>query len=324
MDIKAKTKLFLLDNIVWLICIGLYIIFSFLVPRGFLNLHNIEFILYTSSMIGLLVFGESLALISGNLDLSLAQNAGLSAMIIGYILGVAYPNIPGWIGIIVIIIVGAMLGSINGILIGRIGFNAFLATLATHLVFDWSTFWIRRGAIVNLPNSFLAVGEIMVCGIHISIFIFIIVAICLHFLLIKTKFGNWIYATGDNPNTTKMMGIDVGLVNIYIFTIAGALAGLSGLLYIGYIGCVTSLIGQGMIFNAFAGAIIGGVSLKGGKGGIIGAFGGVLMLGILDAGLTMLRINPEIRGILSGIVLALAVLINIRVERARDKILMPH
>jgi len=324
MDTEAKIKLFLLDNVVWLICIGLYILFSFLVPRGFLQLHNIEFILYTSSMIGLLVFGQSLALISGNLDLSLAQNTGLSAMITGYILGIAYPNTPGWIGIIMIIIVGAMLGSINGILIGRIGFNAFLATLATYLVFDWSTFWIRRGAIVNLPKSFLAVGEMTVGGIHISIFIFIIVAICLHFLLSKTKFGNWIYATGDNPNTTRMMGVDIGLVDFYVFTIAGALAGLSGLLYIGYIGCVTSLIAQGMIFNAFAGAIIGGVSLKGGKGGIIGAFGGVLMLGILEAGLTMLKINPELRGVLSGIVLGLAILINIKVEQTRERILMPH
>ena len=120
------------------------------------------------------------------------------------------------------------------------------------------------------------------------------------------------------------MGVNVGRVFLIVFTITGALAGLSGLLYTGYIGSVTSLVAQGNIFNAFAGAIIGGVSLKGGKGSIIGALGGIIMMGILDAGLTMFNVDPSIRGILMGVVLGVAIYINITVENLRDKILMPH
>src|SRR6056297_2912418 len=144
MERQARIKLFVLDNIVWFISAGLYLFFVALRPEGFLKLQNIEFIVYTSSMIGLLVFGEAFALITGNLDISLAQNAGLSAMIVGFLLGVAMPGMPGWVGIILIIVVGALLGSINGLLIGKLGYNAFLATLVTYLVFDWATFAIRR------------------------------------------------------------------------------------------------------------------------------------------------------------------------------------
>ncbi|MCF7937657.1 MAG: ABC transporter permease [Spirochaetales bacterium] len=324
MERQARIKLFVLDNIVWFISAGLYLFFVALRPEGFLKLQNIEFIVYTSSMIGLLVFGEAFALITGNLDISLAQNAGLSAMIVGFLLGVAMPGIPGWVGIILVIVVGALLGSINGLLIGKLGYNAFLATLVTYLVFDWSTYAIRRGAIVNLPDSYLAAGSMKIGGIHISIIIFLVIAYLLYLLLNKTRFGNWIYASGDNEKTTRMMGVNVGRVFLIVFTLTGALAGLSGLLYTGYIGSVTSLVAQGKIFNAFAGAIIGGVSLKGGKGSIIGALGGIIMLGILDAGLTMFNVDPSVRGILMGVVLGVAIYINITVENLRDKILMPH
>lgn len=323
MEIKTRVKLFLIDNLVWIINIGLYIFFAVLNPKGFLTLRNVEFILYTSSMIGFLVFGEALVLITGNMDLSLAQNAGLSAMVGGFLLGVVFTGLPGWVGILIVIVTGALLGAVNGILVGKVGYNAFLGTLATYLIFDWSTSWIRRGAIVNLPDSFLAPGEAQVGGVHIAIFLFLGAVLLLHFILRKTKFGLHVYASGGNPNTTEMMGVDVGNVLLWVFTIGGALAGISGLLYVGYVSSVTSTIAEGTIFNAFAGAIIGGISLRGGRGRITGAMGGVILLGILDAGLTMLNVDPSVRGVLTGVVLLVAIFINMTISRLRDEILMP-
>lgn len=321
---KKKVKLALIDNMVWLIGAGLYVLFSILVPKGFLTLRNVEFILYTSSMVGFLVLAEALVLVTGNMDLSLAQNAGFSAMVGGFLLGVMFPNLPGWLGILVVITVGGLCGAVNGILVGKIGYNAFLGTLATYLSFEWATYWIRRGAIVGLPKSFLAPGDMKIGGVHIAIFIFVLVAVILHLVLRRTKFGIQIYSTGGNADTTEMMGINVSTVLFWVFALAGVLAGVSGLLYVGYVGSVTSLIAQGKIFNAFAGAIIGGISLRGGRGSLMGALGGVIMLGILDAGLTMLSVAPEIRGVLTGIVLLVAILINMLMTRLRDRILMPH
>lgn len=323
MKVSPRIKLFIIDNIIWFINAGLYALFIILVPRGFLTLHNVEFILYVSSMIGFLVLGEALVLITAGMDLSLAQNAGLSAMVGGFLLGVMIPGLPGWVGIIVVLAAGTAFGAVNGLLVGRLNYNAFLATLGTFIVFNWSTFWIRRGAIVNLPSSFLAPGNAKIGGIHIAIFIFLAMALFLHLMLRYTRFGMRMYAVGDNPRATMMMGVNVGTVLFWVFTVSGLLAGFSGLMYLGYVGAVTSLIAENKIFSAFAGAVLGGISLRGGRGSIMGALGGVVLLGILDAGLTMLSVSPEIRGVLTGLVLLVAVMINMMIARLRDRILMP-
>jgi len=321
---KDKIKLVLIDNIVWIICIILYIAFIFLRPQGFLSLQNIETILRVGSMVGFLVLAEALVLLTGNMDLSLAQNAGLSAMVGGYVIRVMFPNLSGWIGIIIVVAVGGLLGAINGFLVGKLKYNAFLATLSTYLIFDWATFWIRRGTIVKLPGIFVAAGDYKIGGVHIAIIIFLGVAFLLHLFLTRTEFGLNVYAIGGNPKTTEMMGIRVDNVILGVFTLAGMLAGLSALIYIGYIGSVTSLIAQGRIFDAFAGAIIGGISLRGGRGTILGALGGIVMLGIIDAGLTMLLITPEARGVLNGFVLLIAIAINMYITKVRDRILVPR
>ena len=323
-QVNTRVKVLIVDNFIWFINAGLYILFIILNPRGFLTIHNVEFILYVSSMLGFLVLGEALAMITGGMDLSLAQNAGLSAMVGGFILGVMAPNLPGWLGAIIVLVVGTALGAVNGLLVGKLKYNPFLATLGTFIVFDWATFWIRRGAIVNLPASFLAPGSGTIGGVHIAIFLFLFMALLLHLMLRYTQFGVSVYAVGDNPKAAMMMGINVGKVLFGVFTLGGLLAGFSGLIYLGYIGAVTSLIAQNKIFEAFAGAVLGGVSLRGGRGSIMGALGGVILLGILDAGLTMLNVSPEIRGVLTGFVLLVAVMINMAISRLRDRILMPH
>jgi len=323
-QVNTRVKVLIVDNFIWFINAGLYILFIILNPRGFLTIHNVEFILYVSSMLGFLVLGEALAMITGGMDLSLAQNAGLSAMVGGFILGVMAPNLPGWLGVIIVLIAGTAFGAVNGLLVGKLKYNPFLATLGTFIVFDWATFWIRRGAIVNLPASFLAPGSGTIGGVHIAIFLFLFMALLLHLMLRYTQFGVSVYAVGDNPKAAMMMGINVGKVLFGVFTLGGLLAGFSGLIYLGYIGAVTSLIAQNKIFEAFAGAVLGGVSLRGGRGSIMGALGGVLLLGILDAGLTMLNVSPEIRGVLTGFVLLVAVMINMAISRLRDRILMPH
>lgn len=322
--VNTRVKVLIVDNFIWFINAGLYILFIILNPRGFLTIHNVEFILYVSSMLGFLVLGEALAMITGGMDLSLAQNAGLSAMVGGFILGVMAPSLPGWLGVIIVLIAGTAFGAVNGLLVGKLKYNPFLATLGTFIVFDWATFWIRRGAIVNLPASFLAPGSGTIGGVHIAIFLFLFMALLLHLMLRYTQFGVSVYAVGDNPKAAMMMGINVGKVLFGVFTLGGLLAGFSGLIYLGYIGAVTSLIAQNKIFEAFAGAVLGGVSLRGGRGSIMGALGGVILLGILDAGLTMLNVSPEIRGVLTGFVLLVAVMINMAISRLRDRILMPH
>lgn len=325
-DLKEKVdlteiKLLVIDNFVWILCVAIYILFVILTPTGFIRWTNIESILYVSSMLGFLVLGEAIILLTGNLDLSLAQNAGLSVMVAGHLL--LYNDwMSGWLGIAIVLGVATVLGMVNGLMVGGFGLNAFLATLVTYITYDWATFLIRRASIVDLPKSFF-ITDSSIGGVHIAIPIFITIAVLTHIVLTRTRFGVHVYSVGGNPETTRMMGINVSTTLFWSFTIAGTFAGISGLMYVGYMSTVATTVAQGQIFNAFAGAIIGGISLKGGRGRVLGALGGVILLGILDAGLTMLAVSPEIRGILTGIVLLAAIVINLVMENLRDRILMP-
>lgn len=317
-----RIKLMLVDYMIWLIIAGIFIFFSCTIPR-FFTFKNILFTLYVVSPLGLLVFGEAICLLGGNMDLSLSQNAGLTAMIVGVILVDWATWLPGWTGIILMVLVGAGLGAVNGFFVGRVKINPFLVTLSTFLMYNWATYYLRRGAIVKLPGVLLIPGGGRIGGVFIAIPILIGMAIFLYFILDHTRFGSHIRAIGGNSDAANMLGIKVGNTHFWIFTIAGALAGGAGLLYTGYLKCIPSTIAEGDIFLAFAGAIIGGISLGGGRGSAIGALGGVFLMGVIDAGCTMTAMEPALRGVLNGFILLAAILINKTRANLKDRILMP-
>ena len=234
------------------------------------------------------------------------------------------PFLPGWSGVILVVLIGALLGSVNGFFVGKVGINPFLVTLSTFLMYNWLTFAINRGAISNVSSALVFLGGGQVLGIFFAIFVMLAVCLCLGFILTRTRFGGYVHAMGGNSEAAKTLGISLPWMNFWVFTIAGALAGLSGLLYIGYLKSIPSTIAGGDdIFLAFAGAIIGGVSLKGGEGTMTGALGGVLLLGIIDTGTAMTLINPAVRGFLNGLILLGAILINKYRVELRDRILIP-
>lgn len=319
---SEKIKLGLVEHLIWLIILGVFIVFSLTIPH-FFTIRNLLFILYAASPLGFLVFGEAIALLSGNMDLSLSENAGLTAMLVGVILVDWAPWLPGWVGIILMVLVGALLGAVNGFFVGKMKINPFLITLSTFIMFNWSTYYLRRGVIVKVPAALLVLGGGKTGGIFNSIFVLVGMVFILYILLEHTRFGSHIKAIGGNSEASGMLGISVENTNFWIFTISGALAGISGLLYVGYLKCIPSTIADGAIFLAFAGAIMGGVSLQGGRGSIIGALGGLILMGIIDAGCTMTAMEPALRGVLNGFILLIAILINRTRESLRDRILMP-
>ncbi|HUI72478.1 MAG TPA: ABC transporter permease [Spirochaetia bacterium] len=318
-----KIRLFVVKNLIWAIVVFVFLVFSVTLPN-FFTLQNVHLILYVASAIGMLVFAESLVLISGSMDLSVAHIAGLSSMLVGSLTIQWLPFLPGWTGIILIVIVGALLGSVNGFFVGWVGINPFLVTLSTFLMYNWLTFLLNRGAITNVSPALVFLGGAQVLGIYVAIILLLVLCVFLGFILTRTRFGGYVHAMGGNPEATRMLGISLPWMSFGVFTIAGALAGLAGLLYVGYLDSIPSTIAGGDdIFLAFAGAIIGGVSLKGGEGTMTGALGGVLLLGIIDTGTAMTLINPALRGFLDGLILLLAILINKYRVELRDRILMP-
>jgi ribose/xylose/arabinose/galactoside ABC-type transport system permease subunit len=317
-----KLQLFLLENLVWVIFAGFFLVFGLLKPYAFLTLSNFRFLIFSSAALGFLVLAEATALLSGNFDLSVGQMAGFLAMLNAKIITAWLPNTPWYFAIIFIVLLGGLMGAINGTLVGKVRLNPFLVTLAMYMVFRGGTLTVSTLPISKgFPDLYLAVGGDSIAGIPMAIFVLAAGVVILAFVLQSTKFGSHIYAVGSNAEAANMTGINVGNMILFTYIVVGLLVGVAALLFSGFIGSATPGLANDTIFIAFAGAVIGGINLHGGRGKLSGAVGGILLVGTIDAGLTMMYVPPEQVRVYMGILVLAALLINRAKESARDRIL---
>ena len=320
-----KIGLFVLENLVWFLTLAIFIAFGLFI-EGFLTLKIVYFILYISSPVGILVLAQSLCLLSGNFDLSIAQNAGLSALIIGLIIGREMPGvIPTPLAISLVPFLGGVLGAVNGFFVGKVRINSFLVTLSTYLIYQFLAYYFLTQPIPGyyLPAGFLALGGLKVGPVYITFYAFLLIAIILSFILKHTAFGVKIYAVGSDYDIAKTAGINTAQVVFWVYVIAGILAGIAGLAYAGFGGAISNSMAGGEVFWSFAGAIIGGISMRGGRGKILGAMGGSILLGVIGSGVVLLDITATLRDVIKGLVVLAAVLIGKYRTIAIDRLLMP-
>jgi ribose/xylose/arabinose/galactoside ABC-type transport system permease subunit len=297
-----------------------YVLFAILRPVGMLKWSTVIFILYSSLPLGLLVFGEGICLMSGRLDLSIAQMTGFVAMLSALILTKWVPGIPAPLDVLVPVLLGAACGFFNGFLVGVLSLNPFLATMGTFIAFDGATLLLQSYPIYEgFSDFYLALGGIDYVAIPIALILLVILQI----VLVATRFGTHIYAVGGNADSSKMLGINPNRMYVAIYTLSGVFAGLSALFYTGFLHAVPPGLADGNVFLAFAGAIIGGISLEGGRGSMLNAFAGVLFLGVVEAGLAMFNVSPFLRKVIYGVLVILAILLNRYRNTLRDRILIP-
>lgn len=316
-----KSVMAIFTNLIWPINIIVFIIFSIAAPSSFFTPTNFHYIIYSSTFVGFGVLAQGIVLISGNFDLSLGQMVGLTAIAGGSITASLDISgmLAGVVGIILVLGIGTFLGFVNGILVGKFKLNAFLATLATYMIFSWGALMVSTSVLFDLPNLLLAVGGSKIANVWIAILVFFLMAVVLHFIMNHTRFGSNIYAVGGNSTVSTMCGINRDRVILYTYTLAGLLIGFSALLWTGYLNSIPPEIGEGSIFTMFAGAILGGVSLRGGRGKISGMVGGILFLNIVSTGLTMVGFSPEVIGTLTGILVLAAIgLYSLRGKHAEE------
>jgi Ribose/xylose/arabinose/galactoside ABC-type transport systems, permease components len=308
-----------LDNMIWpilgLVLIGVLV----LVPQTF---RSAELILWGAVPIGLLVLAESLCLLSGHFDLSIGSIAGFSAIFTGMVLGTC-PSCWGltsspWIGFGIIFLVGGTIGLINGVMIAKVGLNPFLQTLAFLIVFEGAKTALQTQPVTGLPTLYTQVGGSPRFAIGFMLAAFLSVGLVLRY----TSFGQAIYALGSSENSAREVGIDTELLIIVIYTVSGILSAIAGLMLTGFVGVVPPLIGEGLVFQAFAGAVIGGISLFGGRGKITGALGGVILIQLIQSALNN---SPTIGAtqiqMINGIVLLVAILLYSTQSKIRSRIL---
>jgi len=325
---RTRVLLFALDNLIWPILLVAFIVFSVLLPEIFTQYRNIEFLLYTSAGLGAIALAEGICLISGNFDLSVGSIAGFSSMAAALFLTSWFPGVPGVVGILVLLAVGGAIGFFNGYFIAKFDVNPFLQTLSTLIIFEGGILVLSSRSVYGLPESYLwlgggdvTLGGLLPQGIRVAVFFMLGLFVAVWFMLSKTRFGRSIYAVGGDEESAAEAGIDTDRVVIAVFVLSGMLAATGGLLLAGFNGGATPTLGTQQLFPAFTAAVIGGISLFGGRGNVLNALGGVLLLGTIAAGLVMLNIDPQIVQTINGAVLFSAILLYTFVQRFRERLL---
>jgi len=323
-----RIQLALIKNVVWPILVVTFLLFLLLLPETFSQSRNITFLLASSAGLSLIVLAESLCLLSGHFDLSIAAIATFSAMVAAKVM----VNIPAssglttaLLGIAVILAVGGMIGLLNGVSIAKLGVNPFLQTLSFLIIFEGAVIWVSARSIYQLPDSYLWLGseslKFLSMSIPVSIFFMLGMFLVSGLVLKYTRFGRSIYAVGGDMDSAGKAGIRTDRIVIGVFILSGMLGGMSGWVTTGFIGAATPKLANQMLFPAFAATVIGGVSIFGGRGSVIGALGGVLMLATIQTGLSMLQLDPFIVNMVNGSVLLAAVLVFTFLERYRSIVL---
>ncbi|WP_054522719.1 ABC transporter permease [Thermanaerothrix daxensis] len=299
--------LFIVDNLIWVFVVVALLVFS-LISKNFFTPFNLVNILSRVAPLALLVIGQSFTLITANFDLSSESTMGFTAMVAALLLasqknGGLGLEINPFLGILIMLLVGGAIGAFNGIFITRFGMNNFIMTVAMLMILRGATYAISPGKSVNfLPPEFdwlgggalfrIPSGDGKFLAVPVSMFFVIVAFIVAHIVTKYTRFGRDMYAVGSNRQAAEAAGIDSKRIVTIVYIISGLCAALAGLLDAGRMDSATPRTGAGLIFPVQAAAVIGGISLFGGRGNLIGAFGGVLLWGILDTGLNIAKVSP--------------------------------
>lgn len=298
---------FLLKNIVWILLVLSIIVMGIIEPI-FFSPRILANILVQAAVLGVLTGGLSFVFLVGDIDLSVVGIMAVSATIGTMLMA---NGLPWPLAVILMIVIGMGFGLLNGMLVAKLKAVSLIETLAMNTTLTGLVMAITKGrSIVGFPDAFKFIGQGTIGGIPVLPFVLVIVYYILHVVWSKTTFGRSLFAVGGNSNTAFVSGISVEKIKIYAFVVSGTLAGLSGFLLSGYMGAVTTTFGKVYQMDSIAAAVIGGISLTGGKGSIIGVLGGVLLLTVIQVGLQVLGISPYYVEMAGGLMILLAVLID--------------
>lgn len=300
------------------------IVVGVIVSPAFLSQRNLINLLQQSSELAIVVVALSLVLISGKFDLSLESTFGLAPMFgawmfLGASLGGSGAQVPAWAAVLLTLAAGLVIGAVNGFLVVKLGLNAFIVTLAMLILMRGVTLGLVSGrTLFDLPEAYVYLGVATFAGVPLSVWTAGAVFVAGGLFLRYHRIGRAIYAIGGNSEAARSAGIDVQRIRWGVFAVAGLLAAVAGLALAGRTASVTPAQGQNLIFSAFAAAVIGGVSLAGGRGTMLGAFLGVLLLAVIGNILTLSQVPSFWIDATNGAIILVAILIS-RVTRGRDE-----
>ncbi|MGE7867304.1 ABC transporter permease subunit [Bacillus paramycoides] len=291
-----------------IILLLLYIAFVGVMNPSFVQFSSLSLIMKSSVILVILAIGQSFVLFTKNIDVSVGSSMGLSAAVCGMLLTDGYST---FISIFAAIILGALIGLVNGIGVTKFRVPAIIMTLGMLGIIRGAMLIFTGGKwIEDIPNEYKQISSIMMLGIPITVWTVLIILLLLYFFLMKVQIGRYFYAVGDNEDGARLIGIPVDQVKIFAFIISGISAGLAGCIFVMNIGFVPNQTGTGIELQVIAAAVLGGIHLKGGTGSIFGAVLGALFLEVISSSLVFLKIPAFWNSAISGFLLLLIIILD--------------
>ncbi|WP_153924908.1 ribose ABC transporter permease [Romboutsia faecis] len=279
---------------------------SFLSPKNIMN------ILRQTSVNAVIAAGMTFVILTGGIDLSVGSILGISGAVCASLL-VSGQNVV--IAVLAALVVGAVVGFLNGFIISKGKLQPFIATLATMTVLKGLTLVYTNGNPITLGSNELAmsfgkIGGGTILGIPTPAMIMILVFMVCYYILHNTKMGRYTYALGSNEEATKLSGLNTDKIKIWVYTISGILASIAGIIITSRLYSAQPTAGSGYELDAIAAVVLGGTSLNGGKGKITGTIIGALIIGVLSNALNILDVSSYYQTMVKGAVILLAVLLD--------------
>ncbi|WP_168914908.1 ABC transporter permease [Microcella flavibacter] len=293
--------------------------------------------------LAIIVVGQTFVLILGGIDLAQAATINITntfgALLLTQALEPAlFGNTAFWgtligedggplagsaagmpLAVLIMLLIGGALGALNGFAVARLGMPPFMVTLGTLLLFSAISVWMTRSENVpGLPAAYTALGREAIWGpITYPMIVALLVAAAAHFVLSRTTFGGWVYASGTNRSAAIISGVPYQRVVISAYMLSAMFATLGGILYSMRLGAGRPTLADDMLLDVIGAAVIGGISLFGGKGSVLGAFLGALFFVVLANSLNLMNLPFTVVFIVKGLVIVAAALLDV----ARTRIL---
>jgi rhamnose transport system permease protein len=285
---------------------------------------NLGNVLNDTAILIMLALGQMTVILTKCIDLSVASNLALTGMVVA-MLNTAAPGVPILALILLAIVLGAALGAINGLLVWKLDLPSIVVTLGTLTIYRGAIFLISGGEWINaheMSPAFKALPRAVLLGLPVLSWIALAVVALAWLLVTRTALGRAFYAVGGNPGAAVYVGIDVGRTRCAAFTLAGALAGLCGYLWVSRYAVAYVDVAGGFELDVIAACVIGGVSIAGGIGSVAGAVLGALFLGVIKNALPVVDISPFWQLAISGSAIIVAVAFNARAERRKGRVIL--
>lgn len=303
-----------------LVILIVLVVFISIMSPAFLTVTNLRTTAIGFSCNAIIAIAMTLALVSGGLDLSVGSVLGLSAVCVVVLTN---SGISIWLACIVGILAGIFCGTINGLLIGYLNLNAFITTLGMQQMARGIVYVLTNGGSIGLKEApgveaFRVAGSGSIGNMPVLVIVCLVLVIIGDILVRRSGVARNVFFVGSNEKTAMLSGINTKMVKTFVYVLTGALAGLAGVLTASRFGTATSSTGSGVEMTVISAAVIGGVSLSGGKGTVAGAVLGVIMMSVISNILVILNVSVHWQNFITGAILILAIIFDAFSNRRKN------